>query len=424
MKKLYLITDGFPYGRGEKPFISPELPFLLLEYDVTIIACADETAYQDREHETRLDESIRVIRYPAGKLSFIDKLWGIVVSLGEKEVWRETGDIIKSGNFILPRLFRTFGFYTSAKKFQKWLVRTHVFCPDEAAVYYTYWNSVHTFGLTMMKNHYPWLKIITRLHGYDLYNERAVGGRQPFKKQMDEKLDRVILASEYGYEYYRKYFADPDTPQKYHLCKLGIKGEGSMGPFEHTGVFRIVSCSNVVPLKRIEKIIDGLSALSDSEIEWLHFGDGENMESVKRYAREKLGHMSNISFRFMGHVQKGVLIQYYQENPVDCFITTTSTEGGCPVSIQEALSFGIPIIGTDVGGVTAMIDGNGVLLSSIPEKEEVAQAIYQALHWTEEERQRCRKRSLELWDRDYNIDKNGPKLLKIIREIDNQEEES
>ena len=58
----------------------------------------------------------------------------------------------------------------------------------------------------------------------------------------------------------------------------------------------------------------------------------------------------------------------------DSFITTSSTEG-LPVSIQEAMAAGIPIIGTNVGGIPEMIDGNGVLLSANPSNKEVAEAI-------------------------------------------------
>lgn len=67
-------------------------------------------------------------------------------------------------------------------------------------------------------------------------------------------------------------------------------------------------------------------------------------------------------------------MDFYEDNFVSCFITTTSTEGN-PVSIQEVLSFGIPIIGTDVSDIPLMIHGNGVLMSSNPKAEEVTEAI-------------------------------------------------
>jgi len=35
---LYLATNGFPWGKGEKTFIMPELPYLLEKFDVTVIA--------------------------------------------------------------------------------------------------------------------------------------------------------------------------------------------------------------------------------------------------------------------------------------------------------------------------------------------------------------------------------------------------
>jgi len=43
------------------------------------------------------------------------------------------------------------------------------------------------------------------------------------------------------------------------------------------------------------------------------------------------------------------VLNYYASNPVDVFINTSSSEG-LPVSIMEAMSFGIPVIATNVGG--------------------------------------------------------------------------
>ena len=54
----------------------------------------------------------------------------------------------------------------------------------------------------MHKEKYPNIRIISRAHGYDLYDERELYGRQYFKPQMDSKLERLIFVSEYGKKYY------------------------------------------------------------------------------------------------------------------------------------------------------------------------------------------------------------------------------
>ena len=51
----------------------------------------------------------------------------------------------------------------------------------------------------------------------------------------------------------------------------------------------------------------------------------------------------------MGNVNNNQVIDFYRTNPPHVFINVSSSEG-VPVSIMEAISFGIPIIATDVGG--------------------------------------------------------------------------
>ena len=75
----------------------------------------------------------------------------------------------------------------------------------------------------MLKKKYPFLKVISRLHGMDLYNERHVGGRQPFKKIMDLKTEKLVFACEYGMKYYIRQFTDKKSKSKskYEVCRLG-----------------------------------------------------------------------------------------------------------------------------------------------------------------------------------------------------------
>ncbi len=51
----------------------------------------------------------------------------------------------------------------------------------------------------------------------------------------------------------------------------------------------------------------------------------------------------------MGYGSIDDLMLFFKENSVDLFINASITEG-TPVSIMEAISCGIPIIATDVGG--------------------------------------------------------------------------
>jgi glycosyltransferase involved in cell wall biosynthesis len=85
---------------------------------------------------------------------------------------------------------------------------------------------------------------------------------------------------------------------------------------------------------------------------WTHFGDGDEKAKIKTIldAFPKNGRAV-----FLGMVQNTTVIQFYEKNPVDIFVNVSYSEG-LPVSIMEALSFGIPCIATDVGGTSEIID--------------------------------------------------------------------
>ena len=68
-KRLYLFTDGFPFGKGEKSFIIPELDALKKEYKITVVAEVSEAIRNDRAHITPLDDDIDVLVAPLS-LSF------------------------------------------------------------------------------------------------------------------------------------------------------------------------------------------------------------------------------------------------------------------------------------------------------------------------------------------------------------------
>lgn len=125
--------------------------------------------------------------------------------------------------------------------------------------------------------------------------------------------------------------------------------------------YTIVSCSNIIPVKRCNKIVDILSCLDGFQIQWFHFGDGEEREKLIQYTQNKLS--DNVSFHIDGAIPNSELMDFYKNTQVDLFINVSDSEG-IPVSMMEALSFGIPVIATNVGGTSEIItDGvNGFLI--------------------------------------------------------------
>ncbi|MBK8614434.1 MAG: glycosyltransferase [Flavobacteriales bacterium] len=79
-------------------------------------------------------------------------------------------------------------------------------------------------------------------------------------------------------------------------------------------------------------------------------------------------------------------------SPWTLFLHLSSTEGGALVALQEAASFGIPLLAADVGGVGETVGPTtGILLPSEPSATQVATELDRFLP-----RPLCYERSLRL----------------------------
>ncbi len=85
---------------------------------------------------------------------------------------------------------------------------------------------------------------------------------------------------------------------------------------------------------------------------------------------------------------------------------------------MEALSFGIPVIGTSVGGIPEEIDEeNGILLSKNPTTEEVAAAIEKIHNMDDATYNRTCLHAFNTWKEKFDANKNSKKFVEILQKI-------
>ena len=411
-QRVFHITQDFPYGHLEDSFVGPEYPYLCECFDISIIAAEvpPDTELLSEEEVKNKGFEARII---SNRQKITEKLFSLCCFLLTKDCYTEIISIIRSGKKIFRRIYRALMFGAAAETFYRRLKQSISLTRDTQALFYFYWWDYKCHGLTMHKKKHPNIKIVTRTHNYDLYDEREVYGRQFYKTQMDKKLDRIMFVSVYGKEYYLNKYGKIDSI-KYPVHYLGVSDPGPPERKEKGKDIQIVSCSALIPLKRVELIIDGLSRVQDIPVHWIHMGDGIELERLQKMAEEKL--KGNIQYDFRGRVSNRQVLEYYRNNNVTCFITTTSIEGN-PVSVQEALSFGLPIIATCVSDIPHMIDGNGVLLSENPTGDEVAGAIRTIVNMTEDKYKDLCRNSYRIFCRDYDVNTNHRKLAEDLAGI-------
>ena len=414
-RKLYLLTETFPYGKGEKTFIIPELRELNKYFDITILSHAAKAVCEDEANTTKLPEDIKVINIDI-RLSFLKRIAYFFLFFADKDGIRETGYILKEKKSIFARLYQSIGFYALARENYLGMKKAGVFNREGNSIYYTFWYFYYTYSIAKYRKKFPGNKLVTRTHGFDLYAERYEGGRQPFKEIMDPRIDRIFFVSAHGKEYYiKKKKKNPSS--KYTVSRLGtldMRGE-EIKEQNQNDMFRLVSCSSVITLKRVDLIIRAL-VLIDKPMIWEHFGTGVEYDHVLDLAKRMLHGKKNIIFRMNGYVPNEEVLKYYQKYTVDCFISTSSSEG-LPVSIQEAMSFGIPIIATDVGGNRELFCKNGILLSANPSEQEVADAILRMINLSQNEKECMRINSRIMWEENYNAEKNSGKFVDELRAL-------
>jgi glycosyltransferase involved in cell wall biosynthesis len=239
---------------------------------------------------------------------------------------------------------------------------------------YTYWLSDTTLGFGLARPD-GLARLVSRVHGIDVYEERHPGTYLPLRRATFGVLDRLFTASEHARRYVeeRYPFAPPCETRQLAVPDPGFTAKGSTD-----GVLRVFSCAYVSPVKRLDLLARGIERLArdrpDRRVEWTHVGGGSGRPELAALAERILP--PNASARFTGSLPNEAVLALYRTGPVDVLVNVSASEGGVPVTLMEACSCGIPVVATAVGGNPEIAGPeNGALLSADPSPEEVARAL-------------------------------------------------
>lgn len=399
-KKLYLLLDDWDNDRN---FVGRELDVIYDKFDVTIVCDTAHTPPDDRF-------DCLIYKEPAK----YHMLKGMFKALFDKDTWTE---IMRAATYrsevrshALTRISEALRFYVKSYLYYVFLKENN--CYEDGVIYYLYWNFRKCYAITHEKDKYPNSRVISRIHGYDLYDDQIPSGFQPFKPVMDRKLDKLIFVSEHGMEYYlSKYHLDKSD--KYELRCLGTSDHAKTVPYIYRNEIEIVSCSRVDQIKRVGRIAEALSYINDVTVHWTHFGSGVLLEEVKKHCKELLDDKANITYELKGQVDNAAIHAFYREHQVDVFVTASSSEGN-PVSVMEAMSYGIPIIAPAICNFPNMIKGCGIMVPPDCKAEDIADAIGRLANMPEKDIRQLRHDVRGKWDRSFNGDKNNNSFVELL----------
>lgn len=176
-------------------------------------------------------------------------------------------------------------------------------------------------------------------------------------------VTKIVFVSENS----KNYFCEkmPEYAEKAMVIYNGISAGKVLDKERNNAVLHLITVGTVCKRKNQRMIIEVLSEINDSSIKLTVVGAGEELNNCRKYVKE---HGLDKQVKFVGAVNN---VKPYL-NEANLFIMT-STDEGLPISAQEAMREGLPLILTDVGGCEELIDGNGLLIT--PDHGEVKKAI-------------------------------------------------
>ncbi len=405
-KMLFLLCDNYPLSSGEF-FIDDEIKVLSPFFDKITVFLPTQ---QKKDLGRFVPENLNVKEYPEVNLTSLD-LFKNIGFLFSKMFWSELKAFSRLNKSYFTFFKIMFTDYVKAKKVKQ-IVIEYAQSNNidlENIVFYSYWHDYKSLAVSMMRNQYPNSVLISRSHGWDNFRERHTPPYLPFKNYILDNLSQTFSISQAGKKEFLKY---GDFQNKVTVSHLGkFNNRKALFNKEKEG-FHLVSCSNIIELKRVHLIIDILSQLKSLEnIRWTHFGDGHLRNKLEEYATKKLPHCQ---FEFRGIVENKKILDFYAENYIDLFINVSEHEG-IPVSIMEAISAGIPVVATDVGGTNEIVnDKTGFLINKDFSVIDVAQIIESFISLPYSEQEKYRQNAYQFWEENYEATKNYSEFYNMI----------
>ncbi|NEU30309.1 glycosyltransferase [bacterium LRH843] len=411
-EKVVLLTNNFPYIPGEE-FLENEITYLCKSFDEVIIIPVNFSGDKTKAKRPLPPNAI-VVHIPNNKMKvrWMSKMLDLIKTLSDKQgrcwVLKDLNVATRLGITTLKKLL---GMVSNGIKVRNFLLTNFISENDNSIIYYSYWLNSSALALAMLKEDQQCLSAVSRAHGSDLYDYRHTPPYIPLQSDIIKYLDKLFVISKDGYKYLLN--KDETLSNRVEISRLGTKYYKGNNNMESGNCLKIVTCSYMVKVKRLHLLIEALKNVK-VKVEWRHIGDGELRDTLEELAKSL---PSNISYLFLGHLSNQNVLNYYKNNKVDLFINVSSSEG-VPVSIMEALSFGIPIIGTNVGGVPELVnEANGSLLEKEFLPKDLASKIEEFYYLSYLNKKKKSEEALKTWNLLCNADKNYKEFVNRIETI-------
>ena len=269
------------------------------------------------------------------------------------------------------------------------------------------WFSVEALAVARIKKKHPNIHAVSYAHSFEIDPDKNSFVGSSFNAFKHEFIDKIHFISYKMRDIYFNEINSLGIPEvnlnRNQITYLGsIKEYPKMNFSSSDKVFRICSCSGVTAVKRLHLIAQALELWNECEIEWTHLGGGPLYDEIAGLAERVCAKNHLVKIRLLGQKSNIEVQKYYTENPVDLFVNVSEAEG-LPVSIMEAASYGIPILATDVGGTSEIVNDNtGRLINKSITPSELSASIYDICKLQNDIVNNMRINASILWQEKFN----------------------
>lgn len=394
MKILLLLTTAFPCGKGEE-FLSAELERARGFDRILVCPCGAGAGGAPTRAVPRGAEYVPLPAVKSGRAAYL--------RVGARPcVLGEAFRLLRARRLTAGRLHELLFFMKNADRIFRGLRRLPLPAADEVVIYsYWFYDAAAAGALfaRFLRRKGAAVRQISRAHGFDIHPERAKYGYLPMRPFLLRRVGRVYACSQDGALTLRAEF-----PQDAAKIKTAYLGTRDCGPGRCAREpFHVVSCSYMVPVKRLHLIAQALRQ-ADFPVLWTHLGSGPEEGRVRALAERFPPH---VRAEFLGQRRNEEILGYYKKTPVSVFLNVSASEG-ISVSMMEACSFGFPILATGVGGTGEIVsDGaNGFLLPADFTPRMFLDALRRIRAMKEEEYRSLCARSRGIWEEKFDAAKN------------------
>ena len=404
IERLILFTASFPYGKIEQ-FLETEIKFLSKHFSkINIIPYSYGKSNEKRSLPKNVESTLPIMGINNAQILFTEifnlaPIFFIIKEIIKKNAYKDLNCFME---YILVGI-------RARKVISSHQVRNILLDNLNSLIIYFYWGNISTAIIPFLKKYN--IPIVARFHGGDLYehlHEEHCGF--PFREEILQALTYAILISEHGKKYLQQRYNNLNCKSK--IFRLGVIDKG-ISTQSSDNILRIISCSNIIRIKRLDLVIDALSKINFF-VEWTHIGEGDLKEKIIKEASIL---PANIKANFKGYMKNEELREYYSRNHLDLFLNVSESEG-VPVSIMEALSAGIPVFATNAGGTSELIDDRiGKLLPIDLTADKLSKEIENYFYQPEIEKLKLRENARKRWNELANAEKVYSSFVEFLTGI-------